>query len=116
MILAAGASRRLRPVVEELLAREHDVRVSARDPASSVARNLAGRGAEIVRADLDDPDSLRMAARGVDAIFVAGSPHQASPAGETRHGINLAQAAADVGVGHLVGRSANPRRPTSSTR
>jgi uncharacterized protein YbjT (DUF2867 family) len=32
MILAAGATGRLRPVVEELLARGQDVRVTARDP------------------------------------------------------------------------------------
>jgi uncharacterized protein YbjT (DUF2867 family) len=102
MILAAGATGRLRPVVEELLARGQDVRVTARDPGSSTARDLAGRGAEVVRADLDDPNSLRAAARGVDTIFAAGSPHQAGPAGETRHGINVAQAAADAGVGHLV--------------
>jgi uncharacterized protein YbjT (DUF2867 family) len=102
MILAVGATGRLRPVVEELLARGTDVRVTARDPGSSTARDLAGRGAEIVRADLDDLDSLRQAARGVDTIFAAGSPHQAGPAGETRHGTNVAQAAADAGVAHLV--------------
>jgi uncharacterized protein YbjT (DUF2867 family) len=102
MILAAGATGRLRPVVEELLVRGHDVRVTARDPGSSVARALAARGVEIVRSDLDDVDSLSAAARGVDTIFAAGSPHQAGPEGETRHGINVAQAAADADVGHLV--------------
>jgi uncharacterized protein YbjT (DUF2867 family) len=102
MILAAGATGRLRPVVEELLVRGHDVRVTARDPGSSVARALAGRGVEIVRSDLDDVDSLSAAARGVDTIFAAGSPHRAGPEGETRHGINVAEAAADADVGHLV--------------
>jgi uncharacterized protein YbjT (DUF2867 family) len=65
MILAAGATGRLRPVVEELFARGQDVRVTARDPGSSTARDLAGRGVETVRADLDDPKSLRAAAHGV---------------------------------------------------
>jgi uncharacterized protein YbjT (DUF2867 family) len=102
MILAVGASGRLRPVVDELLARGHDVRITARDPGSSTARDLARRGAEIMRADLDDQDSLREAARGVEAVFAAGSPHQAGPAGETRHGINVARAAAEAGVGHLL--------------
>jgi uncharacterized protein YbjT (DUF2867 family) len=113
MILAAGATGRLRPVVEELLARGHDLRVTARDPGSSVARALAGRGVEIVRADLDDVGSLSTAARGVDTIFAAGSPHQAGPEGETRHGINVALAAARADVGHLIFSSgAGADRPT----
>lgn len=102
MILAAGATGRLRPVVEELLGRGHEVRITARDPGSPVARDLARRGAQLVRADLDDPVSLTAAADGIETVFAAGSPHQAGPPGETRHGINVAQAAADAGVGHLV--------------
>jgi uncharacterized protein YbjT (DUF2867 family) len=102
MILAAGATGRLRPVVDELLARGHDVRVTARDPSAPHARRLASRGAEIVRADLDDLASLRAAARGVDVVFAAGSPHGAGPRGEARHGVNVAEAAAAAGVGHLV--------------
>jgi uncharacterized protein YbjT (DUF2867 family) len=113
VILAAGATGRLRPVVDELLARGHDVRVTARDPEARHARGLAARGAEIVRADLDDVATLRVAARGADAVFAAGSPHQAGPPGEARHGVNVAQAAADAGVGHLVFSSgAGAERPT----
>jgi uncharacterized protein YbjT (DUF2867 family) len=102
MILAAGATGRLRPVVDELLASGQDVRVTARDPSAASARELAGHGVEVVRADLDDPEGLRTAADGVDAVFAAGSPHQAGPAGEARHGINAAEAAAAAGVRHLV--------------
>jgi uncharacterized protein YbjT (DUF2867 family) len=102
MVLAAGATGRLRPVVDELLARGHAVRVTARDPEAPHARELARRGAEVVRADLDNAGSLRAAAIGVDAAFVAGSPHQAGPAGEARHGINAVEAADTGGIGHLV--------------
>jgi uncharacterized protein YbjT (DUF2867 family) len=113
MILAAGASGRLRPVIDELLARGHEVRVTARAAGSPAARELASRGALIVRADLDDPASLRAAARGTDLVFAAGSPHQAGPQGETRHGINVAEAAAAAGVGHLVFSSgAGAHQPT----
>jgi uncharacterized protein YbjT (DUF2867 family) len=113
MILAAGASGRLRPVIDELLARGHEVRVTARAPEAPAARALASRGARIVRADLDDPASLRTAARGTDVVFAAGSPHQAGPAGETRHGVNMAEAAAAAGVGHLVFSSgAGANQPT----
>jgi uncharacterized protein YbjT (DUF2867 family) len=113
MILAAGASGRLRPVIDELLARGHEVRVTARDPQAPAARELTSRGARIARADLDDPASLRAAARGAEVVFAAGSPHQAGPQGETRHGINVAQAAAAAGVGHLVFSSgAGAEQPT----
>jgi uncharacterized protein YbjT (DUF2867 family) len=113
VILAAGATGRLRPVVEELLARGHELRVTARDPEARSAHDLAGRGAEIVRADLDDQRSLVQAAEGVDAVFAAGSPHGAGPAGEIRQGINVAGAAVTAGVAHLVFSSgAGAERPT----
>jgi uncharacterized protein YbjT (DUF2867 family) len=87
--------------------------VTARDPAAAHARALATRGAEIVRADLDDPVGLRVAMRGADVVLAAGSPHGAGPSGETRHGINVAEAVADAGVGHLVFSSgAGAEEPT----
>jgi uncharacterized protein YbjT (DUF2867 family) len=112
-ILAAGSTGRLRPVIDELLARGHDVRVTAREPAAAHARALASRGAEIVRADLDDPATLRAAMRGTDVVFAAGSPHRAGPSGETRHGINVAEAVADAGGALLVFSSgAGAQEPT----
>src|SRR5947207_3182220 len=101
-ILAVGASGRLRPLVHKLLNRGHNVRVTARDPSSATAQGLNARGAEIVRADLDDRASLEQAMAGVDAVFGAGSPHQAGPEGEARHGIKVAEAAAEAGIRHLV--------------
>jgi uncharacterized protein YbjT (DUF2867 family) len=113
VILAAGATGRLRPVVEALLAHGHELRVTARDPEATSADDLARRGAEIVRANLDDQRSLVQAARGVATVFAAGSPHGAGPAGETRHGINIAEAAVAAGVRHLVFSSgAGAERPT----
>jgi uncharacterized protein YbjT (DUF2867 family) len=112
-ILTAGFSGRLRPVIDELLARGHDVRVTARDPSAAHARALATCGAEIVRADLDDLAGLRAAMRGADVVLAAGSPHGAGPSGERRHGINVAEAVADAGVGHLVFSSgAGAEEPT----
>jgi uncharacterized protein YbjT (DUF2867 family) len=112
-VLVAGASGRLRPVVSELLSAGHRVRVTARNPGGAGARELSSRGAEIAQADLDDRASLTAAMAGMDAVFGAGSPHQAGPEGETRHGINLAEAAADAGVGHLVFSSGDGAdRPT----
>jgi uncharacterized protein YbjT (DUF2867 family) len=113
MILVTGATGRLLPVTEALLARGLPVRVTARDPRSPRSRALTARGAEVVHADLDDAESLTAAVDGVDAVFAAGSPHQAGPDGERRHGINIARAVAAVGDAHLVFSSgAGAERPT----
>jgi uncharacterized protein YbjT (DUF2867 family) len=113
-LLAMGATGRLRPLVDALMARGHDVRVTARDPDAAHARALAARGVRVVRADLDDRESLRAAADGASVVLAAGSPHQAGPAGEARHGINAAEAAAAAGVEHFVFASgAGADRPTA---
>ena len=46
------------------------VRALTRDAGSETARALAGRGAEVVEADLDDVDSLRRAFTGAHGAFV----------------------------------------------
>ena len=113
MILVTGVTGRLRPVVDELLARGLEVSVTARDPDAPHARELVGRGALLVRADLEDRASLRRAARGADVVLAAGAPHRAGAEGEARHGINVAEAAAGAGAGHLVFFSGDgAERPT----
>ncbi|MBB3086690.1 NmrA/HSCARG family protein [Geodermatophilus sabuli] len=77
------------------------VRALVRDPAK--AGDLAGRGAELVRADLQDPDSLRTAFRGAQRVFAMTTPFgEGGPEAEVTQGISLADAAADAGVEHLV--------------
>ncbi len=49
-----------------LLAAGAGVRALVRDPRAQPARALADRGAEVVRADIDDPASIRSALTGVD--------------------------------------------------
>jgi uncharacterized protein YbjT (DUF2867 family) len=46
------------------------VRCLTRDPTSDKATELSGLGAEIMKADLEDKESLRQAFNGVHAIFV----------------------------------------------
>jgi uncharacterized protein YbjT (DUF2867 family) len=101
-ILVAGGTGRFSAVVPLLLERGHRVRVTSRDPSSAVATRLAALGAEVMTGDFDDPAGLETAAQGVDAVFAAGTAHRAGPAGEARHGSNIAIAADAAGVGHLV--------------
>jgi uncharacterized protein YbjT (DUF2867 family) len=49
-----------------LLERGLRVRALVRDPSNPATANLAGRGAELIQADLDDPASLRRPAAGAD--------------------------------------------------
>lgn len=79
------------------------VRAITRDPASDRARALAERGAEVVRADLDDAMSLARAFAGADAAFcVTNFWEHFSPERERQQAHNQAAAAREAGVAHVV--------------
>jgi uncharacterized protein YbjT (DUF2867 family) len=101
-ILVCGATGRFGGITDLLLARGHTVRAATRNPGASAAMRLASAGAAIVRADFDDPASLAAAARGTDAVFASGTAHRVGPAGEERHGKNLADALAGPAAPHLA--------------
>lgn len=101
-VLVAGATGRFGQITDLLLARGHAVRAATRNPDSPAAARLAALGAEVVRADFEDRCSLAAAAEGVNAVFASGTAHRAGPAGEERHGRNLADALAAAGAPHLV--------------
>jgi len=101
-VLVAGATGRFGQIADLLLARGHTVRAATRDPAHPQAARLAAAGADTVRADFEDVGSLAAATRGMDTVFASGSAHRAGPAGEERHGGNLADALSAAGAPHLV--------------
>lgn len=79
------------------------VRALARDPQSAKARELAGLGAEVVAADLDDPESLRRAFEGAHGAFcVTFFWDHFSPERESKHATALAGAAQHAGVEHVI--------------
>lgn len=79
------------------------VRALVRDPRAQAARALADRGAEVVRADIDDPVSLRSAFTGVDGLFAMTTfAGPRGTQGEVEHGKQIADAAREVGVPHVV--------------
>lgn len=86
-----------------LLSAGHRVRGLTRSTFSPAAVALTEAGVEMVRADLDDPTTVRAAFDAVDAVFAVTAPTgQDGPAGETRQGITIANAAAASGIKHLV--------------
>jgi uncharacterized protein YbjT (DUF2867 family) len=82
---------------------EFAVRALTRDPAAPAARELARSGAEVVRADVDDPASLRAAFRGAHGAFcVTFFWAHMSPERELAEARAIAEAARDAGVRHAI--------------
>ena len=102
-ILVAGATgHQGSAVVTHLHAKNFPVRALTRNPDSPAARQLVGHGTELVRGDLNDPESLARAVEGVYGVYSAQTPAEHGAAVEIRQGINLADAAKRARVGHFV--------------
>jgi uncharacterized protein YbjT (DUF2867 family) len=116
-VLVSGATgQQGESVARELLERGFGVRALTRDPEKPAAKELAERGAEVVRGDLDDRSSLERALEGVYGVFSVQNFWEAGYEGEVRQGTHLADAAKEAGVSHLVYSSvgsAPATRPTS---
>ena len=69
-----------------LLEKKHKVHALTRNTQSATAQDLRNRGANIVKGDLDDSDSLKRAIKGVESVFLMGTPAGDGPEGETRRG------------------------------
>ncbi len=82
---------------------EFAVRALTRKPQSEAARSLAGRGAEIVPADLDQPETLRRAFDGAyGAYCVTNFWEHFSPERELAQAQAMARAARDAGLRHVI--------------
>ncbi len=102
MLLITGANGKLgRLIVEEVLRRAPDVplAVSVRDAAA--AADLAERCVDVRQADYHDLDSVRAAFTGVDRLLLMPTPAP-DPDARVAEMIPVAQAAAEVGVEHIV--------------
>jgi uncharacterized protein YbjT (DUF2867 family) len=87
-----------------LLQKKHKVYAltRGRDAQSSAAQDLVNKGANIVKGDLDDPDSIRHAVKDIESIFLMGTPFEGGTEGETRRGKLVADIAKENKVDHLV--------------
>lgn len=79
------------------------LRAISRNPDSDASRALAEAGAEVVQADLDDRASLERALAGTWGAFcVTNFWEHFSPEKEIRQAENLAEAASQSGVRHVI--------------
>ncbi|KAF2123413.1 NAD(P)-binding protein [Dothidotthia symphoricarpi CBS 119687] len=82
------------------LSKEYSIRGTTRDPSKNNAQELANKGVEVVKADIDDAASLKKAFEGAHVVFAStvtvydGKAYEH----EVAHGRALADAAVAVGV------------------
>jgi uncharacterized protein YbjT (DUF2867 family) len=103
ILVLGGTGRQGGATARELLRRGRSVHALVRDPQAPRAQALAAAGAVLVRGDLDDPESLRAAVKGVHGVFsVQTFRAPGGVDGEERQGRAVADAAAEAGVAHFV--------------
>lgn len=102
-VLVTGATgRQGGAVARHLLDRGFSVLALTRDPSKMPARELAMRGAELVRGDLNDPASLSRTLSGLYGVFSVQNFWESGAQSEIRQGIDLADIALECGVKHFV--------------
>ena len=75
MFVVTGATGNTGSVVANaLLDAGKQVRAVVRDVSKESAKRLAGRGAELVVADLEDADALARAFRGAEGVYLVSAP------------------------------------------
>ncbi|MGD8339687.1 MAG: NmrA/HSCARG family protein [Gammaproteobacteria bacterium] len=78
-------------------------RAITRDPSKDKATELASKGAEVVKADLDDVESLKQAFAGAHGVYaVTNFWEHFSGEKEKEQAKNIAEAAKAAGVHHVV--------------
>lgn len=82
--------------------KKHKVYALTRNIQSPAAQDLRNKGANIVKGDLDDSDSLERAVKDAESIFLMGTPFEDGTEGETRRGKLMADIAKENKVEHLV--------------
>ena len=86
-----------------VLSKEFKIQGVTRDPSKPNAQALASKGVEPIKANLDDPASVKKALEGSYAVFaVTNYWEKQSKEGEIQQGQTIADVAKAVGVKHLI--------------
>ena len=105
IVLVTGATgSQGNAVARHLLINGFRVKALTRNPENAKAKALAAMGAEIVKGDLEQPQSLVQALNGCDAVFSMQNFWEKGVGleGEQRQVINIIEAAKKTGIRHFV--------------
>lgn len=103
VVAVVGATgRQGSAVVRHLLKDGWQVRALTRNPSSEAAQALLALGAEVQQADTEDPGTLRTAFQAAYGVFNVQNPMTSGIDAEIRQGSNVAEAAAEAGIRHVV--------------
>jgi uncharacterized protein YbjT (DUF2867 family) len=103
LILVTGATGAQGGATAKALLNEKiPVRVLVRNPGSDDAKALAAMGAEVVKGDFNDKETLVTAMQGVYGVFSMQQPAMDDSDSERRHGKALVEAALAAEVTHFV--------------
>jgi uncharacterized protein YbjT (DUF2867 family) len=95
-------------VTRHLLAHGWHVRALTRNAKSNQAQALSALGAEVMQGDMAEPDSLVPVFEGAYGVFSVQNPVISGVEGEISQGKNVATAARQAGIQHLIYASAGP--------
>jgi uncharacterized protein YbjT (DUF2867 family) len=103
LVLVTGATgQQGGTVARHLLKRGHHVRALVRDPHNPKLDGIRSQGVEAIQGSFDDEASVERAAKGVDAMFLMGTPFGGGAELEARQGKSAVDAAKRAGVPWLV--------------
>ena len=100
-ILVTGATgQQGGAVARALLGKGQNVRVMTRRPDKT--QDLQRLGAEVVRGDFDDPESLNAALRGIQGVFIMSTFAEKGIEAETEQGKAMVRECRKAGIPHVV--------------
>lgn len=102
IVVAGATGHQGGAVARHLLLEGWPVRAMTRNPNSPEAEALAARGAQIVRADMDDPSSLPPILKGAYGVFSVQNFWEVGYEREVAEGKALADAASRADVAHFI--------------
>lgn len=103
LILISGATgQQGGAVCNALQGKGFTLRALTRNPDSDKAKALAANGVEVVKGDLDDPESLKPALNGAWGTFAVQNTWEAGVEKEEEQGKRFATLAREAGVQHFV--------------
>jgi uncharacterized protein YbjT (DUF2867 family) len=101
-VVCGATGRQGGAVVRSLLEQGQRVKALTRKPEGAKAQALRTAGADVVGADMNDPGSLRTAFDGAYGVFSVQNGLASGFENEITQGRNMADAAKQAGVGHLL--------------